>query len=260
VQKAGEAMSCDYAVWRTPARLTNDEAARVYETLCSGDTSAVAPSPGIAAFCAELRALHPEPDDVPEDRLDDHDYSPWSMAFERSEGHLILSCVWSKAEYVGELVRRLARKHGLACFDPQTGTVAYPDVLVLRAEGQRNRHSPSPADIETVVARMASGKGPSFAILEGRGDDYAQAAGGTSGFTVEWREHSGRAFRHWKAGSFGHPAGEETLLGVAGRDVHVEPGERLSAADVVAILEAYLKGEPRPERWSWRDMTDTFPR
>src|SRR5688572_29801628 len=109
-------MSCDFAVWHTPSRLTNDEAARVYQALCNGDTSGVAPSAGIAAFYAEITALHPEIDTIPEDRIEDLDHSPWSCAFDRSEGHVILCCVWSRAEHVGDMVRRLARKHGLACF------------------------------------------------------------------------------------------------------------------------------------------------
>lgn len=38
-----------------------------------------------------------------------------------------MSCVWSKATYVDQLVQNLARKHGLAIYDPQVGEVTYPD-------------------------------------------------------------------------------------------------------------------------------------
>jgi hypothetical protein len=38
-----------------------------------------------------------------------------------------MSCVWPKATYVHQLVRDLARKHGLAIYDPQSDLVTYPD-------------------------------------------------------------------------------------------------------------------------------------
>jgi hypothetical protein len=45
-----------------------------------------------------------------------------------------MSCVWSKATYVGGLVRDLARKHGLAVYDPQSDKVIYPDGSAGRPE------------------------------------------------------------------------------------------------------------------------------
>jgi hypothetical protein len=37
-----------------------------------------------------------------------------------------MCCVWPKADYVKDLVSRLATKHGLAFYDPQSETIAYP--------------------------------------------------------------------------------------------------------------------------------------
>ena len=119
-------MSCDYSVWNTPKRLSPEEAGALYARLCEGDTSGVVEHPGIASFYAELTKQHPEIDDVPEEQVDNADLCPWSIAFDRSEGHIIMCCVWSKADYVGLLASRLAAKHGLAFFDPQSGKVAYP--------------------------------------------------------------------------------------------------------------------------------------
>ena len=123
-------MSYDLAVWNTKSRLSNEEAVKLYHQLCDSIITGVAPHPGIEAFYTELTTKHPEIDDVPDDRIDDTDYCPWSIAFDRSPGHLIMPCVWSKAEYVDGLIRTLARKHGLAVFDPQSGTVSYPDLVV----------------------------------------------------------------------------------------------------------------------------------
>jgi hypothetical protein len=120
-------MSFDLGVWYPQKRIRNEEAAELYLRLCDGDTTVVAPNPAIDAFYVELTARHPEIDAIPNERIDDHDYCPWSCKLDHSPGHLIMSCVWSKAAYVGQLVQELARKHGLAVYDPQSDVIIYPD-------------------------------------------------------------------------------------------------------------------------------------
>ena len=120
-------MSFDLGVWYPQTRLQNAQARELYLRLCEGDTSGVAPNPAIDAFYAELTSKHPEIDAIPKERIDDHDYCPWSCKLYRSSGHVIMSCVWPKATYVGELVQDLARKHRLAVYDPQSDAVTYPD-------------------------------------------------------------------------------------------------------------------------------------
>jgi hypothetical protein len=120
-------MSCDHAVWFPSRRLSNEEAGALYVRLCEGDTSEVTPNGAIDAFYNELTAKHPQIDDIPEDRIDDHEYCPWSIAFDRSPGHLIMCCVWSRADYVSGLLQELARKHGLALYDPQSERIRYAD-------------------------------------------------------------------------------------------------------------------------------------
>jgi len=94
--------------------------------LCGGNVDGIEPSPNVDAFYAEFTAKHPEIDDVPEEEIDNTDLCPWSIAFDRSPGHLILCCVWSKADYVESLVKSLAAKHRLSVYDPQTGSVIQP--------------------------------------------------------------------------------------------------------------------------------------
>lgn len=119
-------MSCDHSVWFPYKRLSDAESAALHLALCEGETSGVQPHPAIDAFYAELVAKHPEIDDISEDQIDDHDLCPWSIAFDRSEGHIIVCCVWSKADYVAGLLKSLAQKHGLALFDPQASVVHHP--------------------------------------------------------------------------------------------------------------------------------------
>ena len=121
-------MSCDFGVWFPYERLSSTEALQLYSRLCDGESSLARPHPAVEAFYNELVAKYPEIDTVEDDRIDDHDYCPWSCALDYSPGHVIMACVWSKADYVGELVHSLARKHGLAVYDPQSERITYPDV------------------------------------------------------------------------------------------------------------------------------------
>jgi hypothetical protein len=120
-------MSFDLAVWYPEKRISDEEARELYVRLCDSDTSGVVAHPAVDAFYAELTAKHPEIDTIPEERIDDHEYCPWSCRLERSPSHVITCCVWPKATYVGQLVESLARKHGLAVYDPQSDRVTYPD-------------------------------------------------------------------------------------------------------------------------------------
>lgn len=120
-------MSFDLGVWFPHRRLSAQQAGVLYASLCDGDTSGVQPHPAVEAFYAELTAKHPEIDSIPEDRIDDHDYCPWSCALDKSDAHVIMPCVWSKADYVGQHVYALGAKHGLAVYDPQSERITYPD-------------------------------------------------------------------------------------------------------------------------------------
>ena len=119
-------MSCDHAVWFPTTKISNAEAGKLYIALCEGDTSGVSPHSAIDLFYDELVAKHPEIDEISDEQIDDHDLCPWSIAFDRSPGHIIMCCVWSKADYVSELLRSLANKHGLALYDPQSECVYHP--------------------------------------------------------------------------------------------------------------------------------------
>jgi hypothetical protein len=119
-------MSCDHAIWYPSELLTDAKAGALYIRLCEGDLSGVTPHRSVDDFYAELTATHPEIDTIAEERIGDFAYCPWSVAFDRSPGHLIICCVWSKADYVGSLLRELAEKHGLALYDPQSEQVHFP--------------------------------------------------------------------------------------------------------------------------------------
>ncbi|HXD87513.1 MAG TPA: hypothetical protein VN641_13535 [Urbifossiella sp.] len=119
-------MSFDLGVWHTTKRLTDVSADELYADLCEERTDGVAPHPAVDAFYAELTARYPELGSVPDDRIDDSDYCPWSCDLNRSPGHVLMACVWSQAQAVRTLVWNLATKYRLAMFDPQEGRIYYP--------------------------------------------------------------------------------------------------------------------------------------
>jgi hypothetical protein len=119
-------MSYDLAIWFPHQILSDEQALAQYRELCDGNSSGLIPHPSIGNFYVELYKLHPEIDDVPEEKIADLDFSPWSVEHDFSDRHMIMSCAWSRADYVHDLVLKLAQKHGLAVFDPQLTKIHYP--------------------------------------------------------------------------------------------------------------------------------------
>ncbi|EKQ51461.1 MULTISPECIES: hypothetical protein [unclassified Clostridium] len=115
-------MSWDCAVWHSNSVKNKEDAYTLYKKLCKGDTSYIGPTQRIQDFYEELTTKHPEIDDVNEEDVDNLDLCPWSIAFDKSEGHIIMSCVMSKAEYINDLIQELARKYELSFFEPQKMT------------------------------------------------------------------------------------------------------------------------------------------
>lgn len=110
------------AVWHSNSVKDKENAEKLYDKLCEGDTSLIGPIQRIQDFYEELTAKHPEIDDVSEDEIDNLDLCPWSIAFDKSEGHIIMTCVFSRAEYVNVLIQELAKKHELSFYEPQNIT------------------------------------------------------------------------------------------------------------------------------------------
>jgi hypothetical protein len=122
-------MSYDLAIWFPNQILSDEQAYQQYRKLCDEDISGLTSHPSIGRFYLELYKIHPEVDDVPDDKIGDFDFCPWSVEHDLSDRHLMLSCAWSHAKYVHDLILELAKKHGLAVFDPQLIKIHYPTDL-----------------------------------------------------------------------------------------------------------------------------------
>lgn len=120
-------MSYDLAVWYPSRLLSDKEAVEQYIRLCNENIFGLESHSAIDAFYKELTSIHPEVDDVPDEKIGDFDYCSWSNEHGRSDCYIIMNCVWSHADYVHDLVLELGEKHGLAVFDPQLSKIHYPN-------------------------------------------------------------------------------------------------------------------------------------
>jgi hypothetical protein len=112
-------MRWDCAVWHSNSVKNREDAEMLYIKLCGGNTSLIGPTQRIQDFYEELTAKHPEIDDISEEEIDNVDLCPWSSTFDKSEGHIIMSCIIIKHEYINELVQDLAKKYELSFYEPQ---------------------------------------------------------------------------------------------------------------------------------------------
>jgi hypothetical protein len=122
-------MSFDLGVWYSDNPLTNQEAADIYLKLCEGQPILTGGHRAVEAFYSELTSRWQEIDTVPDDRVGDFDFCPWSCALDKRDIHVVMSCVWPKADEVAAFVSELALKHSLVLFDPQEGIVHLPPNL-----------------------------------------------------------------------------------------------------------------------------------
>ena len=114
-------MNFDLGIWQAEGPLSAAEASRIYASFCRAETPArvVRNSPAVNAFYADLIAKWPE--------TGNKELCPWSGPLHHSASHVLLSCVWSKAENVLLQVAEVASRHGLVVFDPQSEEVYLPE-------------------------------------------------------------------------------------------------------------------------------------
>jgi hypothetical protein len=131
-------MSFDLGVWHSERRLTRDEAAAIYVQLCENWPYLDGENSALGAFYDELTRRWPEIGTVPDDRVDDLDYCPWSCAISHSGIAVVMSCVWPKSEEVASFAHELADRHRLVVFDPQANAVHLPEDPNLQSGEPRN--------------------------------------------------------------------------------------------------------------------------
>jgi hypothetical protein len=119
-------VSYDLGVWYSEKSLSSKEAEAIYLRLCEDGPHLEGESQAVRNFYSELVEHWPEIDTIPEKKIGDHDFCPWSCALDSSGMSVTMSCVWPMAEKVAAFVSDLATKHELVLYDPQTGNVYLP--------------------------------------------------------------------------------------------------------------------------------------
>ena len=116
-------MSFDLAVMNIETPISSETAAEIYGELCEGNYDVLKPSEKIDAFYREVIDKYPDIDSYSDDEVDD---CPWSVEIDVSDGAVVMCIVWSRVEEVAPFVMGLAKRHGLACYDPQDDKLYLP--------------------------------------------------------------------------------------------------------------------------------------
>jgi len=119
-------MSYDLAVWHSETSMSVEQALQTYLACCEGGpVPLLAPSEKLHLFVRDLGREYPPIDDVPEEKIHK---CPWSNAHELGDGYVLINMTWSVWRIIRleRLIRKLARKHGLHCYNPQTDKLHVP--------------------------------------------------------------------------------------------------------------------------------------
>lgn len=122
-------MTYDLVVWEG-ALPEDDESATVLfaqlmDRLQTNALAAEEPTAGIRAYVDALLARWP---DITEDAGEDSPWADGPLIGNAIGGAIHFSMVWSGAEEASEFAARLARDHGLVCYDPQREALRPPPV------------------------------------------------------------------------------------------------------------------------------------
>ncbi len=92
----------------------------IYYRLTDDETGVVHASPSVEAFFTEVIAIF---GDLAEENPDD---PPWTSSLYRTPECVIANISYTRCKEVAPELLRLAHKHGLTMFDPQTSEVHHP--------------------------------------------------------------------------------------------------------------------------------------
>ncbi|EGL54887.1 hypothetical protein MAMP_01881 [Methylophaga aminisulfidivorans MP] len=109
-------MSHDLGFFSPKQGATTSEVRAAYLSSCEGENISWPSSGALTSFISALEKEYPCIDTLNDDEVDE---SPWSCGFDKEEGHIIVSMVFSRASEVGNFVWGLLERHELIVFDPQ---------------------------------------------------------------------------------------------------------------------------------------------
>jgi hypothetical protein len=157
--------------------------------------------------------------------------TPWSVYPWHTDECVITCSPYSVVKEMRPVLLDLARRHGLTCFDPQSGTVYFPrnaNGMTLRLYEDVLVHGPTSDDVRWALERL--GPDTWFAILEDDEGAFVQTATSAGPVVLDGR------------------------FAVEYRDGDQYQAVVDDIAHVVSVFERFLAGDP-----SWREELDFAP-
>jgi hypothetical protein len=142
-----------------------------------------------------------------------------------------------------------------------------PHGFTLVLEDHADRPFATATALKSAVRMMAAPMGPTYIMLKGPYEGYAQAAGFDDRFRIEMRAVYGEGFRHWLAGSPNVKDRSDVVMyyrnhcHIHGRRRCPLPawGENvLPLSAVLAILSHYHSTGARLAAYPWEDVSQSF--
>ena len=155
-------MSFHLCVFHTTKPVSVALAAERYVAYCEEEdlTPYIEPSLGVAAFVAELSETYPDLDDIALDDQEARAGSPWASGHDVSEGHVHMAMSFSSAGSITDDVTRLARKHGLVCYCPQSDEILTAPESLLSAKDRRRLRTNASREVKR--AHRPKRRGPTL--------------------------------------------------------------------------------------------------
>ncbi|MET0132877.1 MAG: hypothetical protein ABW215_04710 [Kibdelosporangium sp.] len=174
-------MSFELAVWYEPAPITAAAADEKYGALCALDGQpGVVPRPEVAAFYRELVGRYPELENLTDEEAERR--SPWAADLGVAVDSVLMSVLWRYSGQMLGVVRELAGRHGLICYDVQEHRVHHPPGLRTEPEltltlwDGSQIADPAPDRIEKALRMLSRER--YYVILQRAAEHYLQVGYG----------------------------------------------------------------------------------
>jgi hypothetical protein len=172
----GEGVSFDLAVWHATAPIRAFQAQATYMKICHALATPDAADPSVVAFLGDLTGMPTRI--VGGEPIDDED-DPWEGRVHANEHGAVVHIRPSASRGGGKVMRELAQRHGLVCYDPQKQLIrlsvpGYTSAFTLTTADDDEIPDPSADRIERAARKLS---GDNHLVTVKRSDDWFVQAG-----------------------------------------------------------------------------------
>lgn len=168
---------------------------------------------------------------------------------------ILAGFAWSEADAAYDLVKKLARSHGVGFFDlsGEDGDIWWPTApWKLSCEARGEIPLPPDSTFRELLTNLDA-KANCFYILEHDNGKYIQCGGSPAACTVELRVYDqAERYIHCVIGR-AEGSREETAVTMSQGVVHVQQNEVLNCADAAELFGMFLAGTKFPARYLVRE-------